>query len=87
MEAENVIKSAGMAMYTGMSAANSVVSLHTTGCAGEPIPKRAPKGMLIVAGNGEVVLQNETDVAVNLPHYVEEFKDYRLCSIRGKLGI
>ncbi|CAK7900672.1 hypothetical protein CAAN1_06S00342 [[Candida] anglica] len=84
-----IIKSAGWAMYMGRAAANNVISLINNGELVEPLPDLAvmPRGMVVVAGNGDIVSEIMGVAELNIPGYVEEYKDYCLGKILATLDI
>lgn len=84
-----IIKSAGWAMYMGRLVANNLVSMILDNILIEPFPDltQMPRGMVIVAGNGEIVSELSGDVELNHKGYVEEYKDYCIGKIRSTIGV
>ncbi|CAH2355245.1 hypothetical protein CLIB1423_23S01046 [[Candida] railenensis] len=84
-----IIKSAGWGLYMGRQSANNVVNLITAGEVVEPIPnlETMPKGMVVVAGRGEIVSELTKIVELNNAHYVQEYKDYCLGKVRATLDL
>ncbi|KAG7193149.1 uncharacterized protein KQ657_000903 [Scheffersomyces spartinae] len=85
----DIIKSAGWAMYMGRQTANNIASDIFEGKLAEKIPdmKTVPRGMVIVAGNEEIVSELSGEVEVNNRNYVEEYKDYCMGKIRVTIGV
>lgn len=83
-----IIKLAGWALYMGRQVANNLVGAMFEGRLVEPFPdlSQMPRGMVIVAGNGEIVSELTGEVELNHPGYVEEYKDYCVGKIRATLG-
>lgn len=83
-----IIKSAGWALYMGRQVANNIISLVIDGNLVEKMPDltQMPKGMVLIAGNEELISLLDGVVEVNNDHYVEEYKDYCLGKIRVTLG-
>ncbi|GEQ68133.1 hypothetical protein JCM33374_g1800 [Metschnikowia sp. JCM 33374] len=83
-----IIKSAGWALYMGRQAANNIVSLIFDGVLVEPMPDltQMPKGMVLVAGNNELVSSLDGVLELNNKSYVEEYTDYCIGKIRATLG-
>lgn len=83
-----IIKSAGWALYMGRQVANNIVSLIADGNLVEKFPDitQMPKGMVLIAGNEELVSLLDGIVEINNESYVEEYKDYCLGKIRATLG-
>ncbi|OBA19314.1 FAD/NAD(P)-binding domain-containing protein [Metschnikowia bicuspidata var. bicuspidata NRRL YB-4993] len=83
-----MIKSAGWALYMGRQVANNIVSLIFDGVLVEPMPdlKLMPKGMVIVAGDNEIVSALDEVLELNNELFVEEYKDYCIGKIRATLG-
>lgn len=83
-----IIKSAGWALYMGRQVANNIVSLVVDGKLVEKMPDltQMPKGMVLIAGNEQLISLLDGVVEVNNEHYVEEYKDYCLGKIRVTLG-
>lgn len=83
-----IIKSAGWALYMGRQVANNIVSLIFDGVLIEPMPDltQMPKGMVLVAGNNELVSSLDGVLELNNKLYVEEYKDYCIGKIRATLG-
>lgn len=84
-----IIKSAGWAMYMGRLVANNILSMIMDNILIEPFPDLAqmPKGMVIVAGNGEIISELSGEVEVNHSGYVQEYKDYCIGKIRSTIGV
>lgn len=84
-----IIKSAGWAMYMGRQTANNLVSLVFDERLVEPFPDlcQMPKGMVIIAGNGEVISELSGEVELNHLGYVEEYRDYCMGKVRATLGM
>lgn len=84
-----IIKSAGWAMYMGRQTAHNLVSLIFEDRLVEPFPdvSKMPKGMVIIAGNGEVISELSGDVELNNLGYVEEYRDYCMGKVRATLGV
>lgn len=83
-----IIKSAGWALYMGRQVANNLTSLIFDGHLTEAFPDitQMPRGMVLVAGNGEIVSELTGEVELNHKGYVEEYKDYCIGKIRATLG-
>lgn len=83
-----IIKSAGWALYMGRQVANNLVSLIFDGVLVESMPDltQIPKGMVLIAGDEELVSLLDGIVEINNESYVEEYKDYCLGKIRATLG-
>lgn len=83
-----IIKSAGWAMYMGRLVANNLASLVDDKKLVEEFVDitKMPRGMVIVAGNGEIVSELTEEVELNHKGYVEEYKDYCIGKIRATLG-
>lgn len=83
-----LIKSAGWALYMGRQVANNIVSLIFDGHVIEPMPDltQMPKGMVLVAGNNEIVSSLDGVLELNNQGYVDEYKDYCIGKIRVTLG-
>lgn len=83
-----IIKSAGWALYMGRQVANNIVSLIADGKLVEKFPDltQMPKGMVLIAGNEELISLLNGIVEINNENYVEEYKDYCLGKIRATLG-
>lgn len=83
-----IIKSAGWALYMGRQVANNIVSLIFDNKLVEQMPDltQMPKGMVLVAGNNELVSSLDGVLELNNEHYVEEYKDYCIGKIRVTLG-
>lgn len=83
-----IIKSAGWALYMGRQVANNIISLIADGKLVEKFPDitQMPKGMVLIAGNEELISLLDGIVEVNNENYVEEYKDYCLGKIRATLG-
>lgn len=83
-----IIKSAGWALYMGRQVANNLTSLIFDDHLIEAFPDltQMPRGMVLVAGNGEIVSELTGEVEVNHQGYVEEYKDYCIGKIRATLG-
>mmetsp|Transcript_3172 Transcript_3172/g.3555 ORF Transcript_3172/g.3555 Transcript_3172/m.3555 type:complete len:435 (+) Transcript_3172:47-1351(+) len=84
-----IIKSAGWAMYMGRLVANNLVSMILDNILIEPFPDltQMPRGMVIVAGNGEIVSELCGEVELNHKGYVEEYRDYCIGKIRSTIGV
>ncbi|KAM9904877.1 hypothetical protein OXX79_002487 [Metschnikowia pulcherrima] len=83
-----IIKSAGWALYMGRQVANNIISLIFDGVLVEPMPDltQMPKGMVLVAGDNELVSSLDGVLELNNKLYVEEYKDYCIGKIRATLG-
>lgn len=83
-----IIKSAGWALYMGRQVANNLVGLLHEGKLVEEFPDltQMPRGMVLIAGNEEVVSELTGEVELNHKGYVEEYKDYCLGKVRVTLG-
>lgn len=83
-----IIKSAGWALYMGRQVANNIVSLIVDGKVVEPMPDptKMPRGMVLVAGNNELVSLLDGVVEYNNANYVKEYKDYCFGKVRATLG-
>lgn len=84
-----IIKSAGWAMYMGRLVANNIVSMILDNILIEPFPDltQMPRGMVIIAGNGEIISELSGEVELNHKGYVEEYKDYCIGKIRSTIGV
>ncbi|ODV80641.1 FAD/NAD(P)-binding domain-containing protein [Suhomyces tanzawaensis NRRL Y-17324] len=84
-----IIKSAGWAMYMGRQAANNITSLILDDKLVEPMPDltQMPRGMVLVAGNGEIVSELSGSVELNHEGYVNEYKDYCIGKVRVTLDL
>lgn len=84
-----IIKSAGWAMYMGRLVANNLQSLLFDNKLIEPFLdlKQIPRGMVVVAGNDEIVSELAGEVQLNHPGYVQEYKDYCIGKIRATLNL
>lgn len=83
-----IIKSAGWALYMGRQVANNLTSLIFDDQLVEEFPDitQMPRGMVLVAGNGEIISELTGQVELNHKGYVEEYKDYCIGKIRATLG-
>lgn len=83
-----IIKLAGWALYMGRQVANNLVSQIFDNVLVEAFPDltQMPRGMVLVAGNGEIVSEIMGEVELNNAGYVEEYKDYCIGKIRATLG-
>lgn len=83
-----IIKSAGWALYMGRQVANNLSSLILDNQLVEEFPDitQMPRGMVLVAGNGEIVSELSGEVELNHKGFVEEYKDYCIGKIRATLG-
>lgn len=83
-----IIKSAGWALYMGRQVANNLTSLILDGKLVEEMPdiSQMPRGMVLVAGNHEIVSELSGEVELNHNGYVEEYRDYCIGKIRVTLG-
>lgn len=83
-----IIKSAGWALYMGRQVANNLSSMIFDNRLVEEFPDitQMPRGMVLVAGNGEIVSELMGEVELNNKAYVEEYKDYCIGKIRATLG-
>lgn len=83
-----IIKSAGWALYMGRQVANNILLMILDGKLVENMPDltKMPKGMVLIAGNEELVSLLDGVVELNNENYVEEYKDYCLGKIRVTLG-
>lgn len=84
-----IIKSAGWALYHGRQVANNITSLILENKLVEPSPDltQVPKGMVLVGGNGDLICELAGDVNMNIPEYVEEYKDYCFGRIRATIDV
>lgn len=84
-----IIKSAGWAMYMGRQAANNITSMIFDHKLIEPFPDltKMPRGMVIIAGNEEIVSELSGEVTLNHENYVVEYKDYCIGKVRATLGL
>ena len=89
IEKKMIIKSAGWAIYMGRASAHNVISLIVRGETVEPFPDvtKMPRGMVMVAGNGDIVLEITGEALINPPHYVEEYKDYCFGKVRVTINV
>lgn len=85
----NIIKSAGWALYFGRVVANNLSSLLLEDKLVEPLADidQTPKGMVLVAGNGELICELSGVVSKNVPDYVAEYRDYCFGKIMATIGI
>lgn len=83
-----IIKSAGWALYMGRQVANNITGLLVDGTLVEKFPDitQMPRGIVLVAGNEEIVSELLGEVELNHKGYVEEYKDYCIGKIRVTLG-
>lgn len=83
-----IIKSAGWALYMGSQVANNLSSMISANRLVEEFPDIAqmPRGMVLVAGNGEIVSELTGEVELDNQAYVEEYNDYCIGKIRATLG-
>lgn len=84
-----IIKSAGWALYHGRQVANNLSSilLEHKLVEASPDPNQIPKGMVLVAGNGDLICELAGTITTNVPDYVEEYKDYCFGKIRATLDV
>lgn len=84
-----IIKSAGWALYHGRQVANNLTSLLFENKFVEPHPdvSQMPKGMVLVAGNQDLICQLADEIAINVPEFVEEYKDYCFGKVMATMGI
>lgn len=84
-----IIKSAGWAMYMGRTVANNITSLILDDKLVEPFVDltTVPKGMVLVAGNGEIVTELNKEVALNHAEYVKEYQDYCVGKVRATMDV
>lgn len=85
----SIIKSAGWAMYMGRQCANNITSLILDNKLIEPFPdlNKMPRGMVLVAGNGEIISQLADEVEVNHAGYVKEYEDYCIGKVRVTMAV
>ncbi|EGV60642.1 hypothetical protein PSN45_001586 [Yamadazyma tenuis] len=85
----DIIKSAGWACYHGRQVANNLTSLIFDNTFVEPTPAldQVPRGMVLVAGNGELICELGGEVSKNVPDFVEEYKDYCFGRLRATLDV
>lgn len=83
-----IIKSAGWALYMGRQVANNLTYSIFEHTLVEQLPdlSQMPRGMVLVAGNGEIVSELTGEVELNNKGYVEEYKDFCIGKIRVTLG-
>lgn len=83
-----IIKSAGWALYMGRQVANNLAGLIFEKRLVEEFPDltQMPRGMVLVAGNEEIVSELTGEVELNHKGYVEEYKDYCFGKVRVTLG-
>lgn len=83
-----MIKSAGWAMYMGRQVANNLIHLLTENVFVEPFPdlNTVPKGMVLIAGNEEIVSELSGEIELNNKNYSQEYKDYCLGKVRATLA-
>lgn len=83
-----IIKSAGWALYMGRQVANNLAGLIFDNTLVEEFPDltQMPRGMVLVAGNEEIVSELTGEVELNHKGYVEEYKDYCFGKVRVTLG-
>ncbi|PVH18449.1 uncharacterized protein CXQ87_001376 [Candidozyma duobushaemuli] len=83
-----IIKSAGWALYMGRQVANNLAGLIFEERLVEEFPDltQMPRGMVLVAGNEEIVSELTGEVELNHKGYVEEYKDYCFGKVRVTLG-
>lgn len=83
-----IIKSAGWALYMGRQVANNLAGLILDQKLVEEFPDltQMPRGMVLVAGNEEIVSELTGEVELNHKGYVEEYKDYCFGKVRVTLG-
>lgn len=84
-----IIKSAGWAMYMGRQVANNIMSLVYEGTLVEPLPDLStiPYGMVVVAGNQDIVSELAGEVELNHSGYVQEYKDYCVGKVRATMQV
>ncbi|CCE72555.1 Piso0_000139 [Millerozyma farinosa CBS 7064] len=84
-----IIKSAGWAMYMGRQVATNLISLMLSNTLVEPFPdlSQMPRGMVLVAGNGEIVSELGGEVELNHKGYSQEYEDYCMGKIRATIGV
>jgi NADH dehydrogenase FAD-containing subunit len=89
LAALDIIKSAGWALYHGRQVANNLTSLILENKLVEPHANLAevPRGMVLVAGNGDLICQLGGVISKNVPEYVEEYRDYCFGKIRATLDV
>lgn len=77
-----IIKTAGWAIFMAALVSKNIISQIFDEEMKEkfPPPGKLPVGMLLVAGNGDVISANNDSVELNNPEYVEAYKDYRFSS-------
>lgn len=77
-----IIKTAGWAVFMAALVSKNIISHYFEEEMKEKFPPtdKLPIGILLVAGNGDVISSNQTDVELNNPEYVEMYKDYRFSS-------
>lgn len=83
-----IIKSAGWALYMGRQCARNIVSMIFDDELVEQMPdlSQMPKGMVLVAGNHDLISSLDGSLEVNNKGFVEEYKDYCIGKIRVTLG-
>lgn len=84
----SIIKLAGWALYMGRQVAHNLVSHIFDHTLVEAFPDitQMPRGMVLVAGNEEIISELMGEVELNHAGYVEEYKDYCIGKIRATLG-
>lgn len=84
-----IIKSAGWAMYMGRQCAHNITSMILDDRLAEPFPDllKMPRGMVLVAGNGEIISELCGEVELNNENYTHEYKDYCLNKVMVTLDV
>lgn len=84
-----IIKSAGWAMYMGKHAANNVSEMILNGNVIEQFVdlNTMQRGMVLIAGNEDVISQSCGEIELNNEKFVENYQDYCFEVVREKLGL
>ncbi|RLV96190.1 Apoptosis-inducing factor 2 [Spathaspora sp. JA1] len=84
-----IIKSAGWAMYMGRQVANNLTSLIFDNKLIESFLdlSKMGYGMVVIAGNDEIISDLQGVVELNNKDYVQEYKDYCLGKVRATLDL
>lgn len=84
-----IIKSAGWAMYMGRQCAHNITSMILDDHLAESFPDllKMPRGMVLVAGNGEIISELCGEVELNNQNYTHEYKDYCLNKVMVTLDV
>lgn len=82
-----IIKSAGWALYCGRLVANNVAHQIVENKFVETFVDldTIPRGMVLIAGNEEIVSELSGEVELNNANYVNEYKDYCMGKVRATL--